>query len=191
MTATPGPRGRCGSARSERDGLEVRVNRAMQDTWATVVGTPRAVRDPELQRLVAAGLTVQRGRLYLAGYPQRWATAAGMETFSGEWWVNDVHLESSLPPSDPAWREDVLRQGVALIEQLLPAAGALVASCVQAVLSLQSSAVDPDPAIDPDIDFAVGALHIHQLLDVRDDFRGLCAEPGGQPLLVATVEPGA
>jgi hypothetical protein len=47
-----------------------------------------------------------------------------MDRWTAERWVNDVHIESSRPTYDQAWRTDVLIQGVLIIRAILPHVGA-------------------------------------------------------------------
>lgn len=167
------------------ESLYVQVNVAGGVIYAALPGVPTiSPTDPEHERLIIAGFTVHAGRIYLAGYLNRVAVANTMGNIEGEWWVNNIHVESSLPASDPNWRLDVVQQGLRLIEGLLPAAQTLVEVPVQAVLNLQSSA-----EVNPELDFPVGAVHFHRLQDPVDDFRQWVGEPGGLPLFIVTAEP--
>ena len=167
--------------------MDIWTNTAMRVTERALAGAPIiSAPDPEHERLIRAGFSTTAGRLYLTGYAeQRAATANTMNPFEGEWWVNDVHLESTLSPTDPRWRLDVLQQGLRLVEALLPDAEALVDGQVQALINLQSSADD----VDPEIDFSVGAVHFHRIRTSADDLRRDIEDTGGLPVMIVTTEP--
>jgi hypothetical protein len=137
----------------------------------------------EYRKIVAAGFRLDSGRIYLTAYHRaRAATASAMEPWEAERWVNDVHLESARPASDPAWRADVLTQGLILTRGLLPIAAALASVPVQADLSLQSAAGH----VDPETDFPAGTVHFIQVREPADDMRA-SIERFSQPLLVAVA----
>lgn len=155
----------------------------MQSTWDSVqdllVSTlPR----PDLQKVISVGVVRASGRIYLRAYVRkRRQTAAGMDRWTGERWVNNVHIESSLPASDPAWRGDVLTQAVLFARAVLPGFAAMAQQPAQATISLQSA---PGLA-DPEVDVPVGTVHLYQLTDPSDDPRPRI-ESFAQPLLVIT-----
>jgi hypothetical protein len=166
--------------------VDIWTNAAMRVTERALAGAPIiSAPDPEHERLIRAGFSTTAGRIYLTGYAeQRAATANTMNPFEGEWWVNDVHLESTLSPTNPRWRLDVLQQGLRLVVALLPDAEALVDGQVQALINLQSTVDD----VDPEIDFSVGAVHFHRIRTSTDDLR-LAVEDTGQPVMIVTTEP--
>ena len=141
--------------------MDYAVNELMRSTWDAVrdLDGP-VVLGPELRRIVGKGLTRESGRIYLRAYARRRRqTAATMDRWTAERWVNDVHLDSALPAADPAWRADVLRQAVGLVRQVLPEFAALAAGPVQAVIGLQSA----PGREDPETDFPVSSVHLYQL----------------------------
>lgn len=159
------------------------VNALMRSTWeAAQARLDACMPAPELRRVVRAGLCEHAGRIYLRAYARRrMRAAAGMDRCAAERWVNDVHLESDLPASAPAWRADVLCQAVVFVREVLPGFAALASGTAQAVVGLQSAPGQEDP----DIDFPVGSVHIYQLGNPDDDARtGI--ESCAQPLLVVT-----
>jgi len=104
-----------------------------------------------------------------------------MDQWTAERWVNDVHIKSPLPASDPAWRADVLTQALLFATGIVPGFAALAQRPVQAVIGLQSA---PGRA-DPDIGYPVGSVHLYQLVQQEDDAR-LRIESDAQPVLVVT-----
>jgi hypothetical protein len=67
------------------------------------------------------------------------------------------------------------------VRAVLPGFTALAQRPAQATIGLQSA---PGMA-DPDIDFPVGAVHLYQLIEARDDLRPRI-ESFAQPVLVIT-----
>ena len=112
---------------------------------------------------------------------KRQETAGGMDQWTAERWVNDIHIESSRPSSDPAWRSDVLAQALLFVSGILPGFAAAAQWPVQAVTALQSA---PGNA-DPDIDYPVGSVHLYQLARPGDDARTVIEE-FAQPVLAIT-----
>lgn len=137
---------------------------------------------PVLQEIRTAGLIRTSGRIYLSYYAgKRKETADGKDQWTAERWVNQIRVESSRPSADPAWRADVLAQALLFVAGILPDFAALSQQPVQAVIGLQSS---PGKA-DPDIDYPVGSIHLHQLARTSDDAR-IAIEAFAQPVLVVT-----
>jgi hypothetical protein len=163
--------------------VDYTVNELMRSTWDAVHDQLDSISPrPDLQRLIRKGLMRESGRIYLRAYARRRRqTAARMDQWSAERWLNDVHLESARPASDPAWRADVLGQAVTFVRQILPGFAALAAGPVQAVIGLQSA---PGRA-DQETDVPVGSVHLYQLCDPGDDARTR-VESFGQPMLVIT-----
>lgn len=157
----------------------------MKRTWDESTPIPQLeTLSLEHQQLVREGFEVIDGRVYLranAGYRQ---TLPPGDAWANEGWVNDVHLESTLPADSPKWRGEVIAQGLAIANALLPAAHALGDGCAaQAIISVQSS---PDEQLHPNQDHATGNLKIVLLRDERDDPRTYSGDMT-QPLLVLTV----
>jgi hypothetical protein len=165
--------------------VDYAVNELMRSTCDAVRDPHGPVAlSPELRRIVRKGLTRESGRIYLrACARRRRQTAATMDRWTAERWVNDVHLESALPATDPAWRADVLRQAVGFVRQVLPEFAALAADPVQAVIGLQSA----PGREDPETDFPVGSVHLYQLGQADADARG-SIETDAQPILVVTCD---
>jgi hypothetical protein len=163
--------------------VDYALNELMQPIYHAVRGSWPAVRlRPDLQRVADAGVACNGERIYLQSHaPARQGQAAAMDQFTADRWVNDVLLASVLPWSDPAWRPDVLAQGLRLAQRLLPEFAALTAYPVQAVIRLQ----DAPPAADPELRWAAGSLHVCQLAQGRDDAR-VHLSAYAQPVLVIT-----
>jgi hypothetical protein len=104
-----------------------------------------------------------------------------MSEWEAERWVNKVHLDTATPASDTTWRAEVVNMGLVLANRLLPQASTLVALPVQAILSLQSAATD----VDPEIDFATGALHFYAIRSPSDDLSATI-DNFAQPCLTLT-----
>jgi len=136
----------------------------------------------DLQEIRNAGLTRVSGRIYLRYYAgKRQATAVGMDQWTAERWVNDIHIESFWPSSDPAWSTDVLAQAQLFVSGILPSFAALAQRPVQAIAGLQSAPGN----VDPDIGYPVGSVHLYQLARPEDDAR-TATEAFAQPVLVVT-----
>ncbi|MDR2987512.1 MAG: hypothetical protein LBV34_22005 [Nocardiopsaceae bacterium] len=163
--------------------MDYLVNALMHSTWEAAQDRLDSCRPgPELRRVVRAGLCEDSGRIYLSAYAsRRKEAAAGMDRWSAERWVNDVHLESALPASDPGWRTDVLSQAVNFVREILPGFAALASGAAQAVVGLQSAPSHENP----DSDVPVGSVHLYQLDNPGDDARAEI-ESFAQPLLVVT-----
>jgi len=87
---------------------------------------PRSSLRRDLQKITKAGLIRTSGRIYLRSYArQRKGAAGGMDQWTAERWVNDVHIKSPLPASDPAWRADVLTQALLFATGIVPGFAAL------------------------------------------------------------------
>jgi len=137
---------------------------------------------PDLREIESAGLTRTAGRIYLRHYARKRGNQAdGMDQWAAERWVNDIHIESSRPPSDPAWRADVLTQALLFVSCTLPSFAALAKQPVQAVIGLQSAPGNADPGSD----YPVGSIHLYQLARSEDDARN-AIEAFHQPVLVVT-----
>jgi hypothetical protein len=135
---------------------------------------------PDLQPIADAGLVRDSGRVYLRCYAQqRGETAAGMDRWAAERWVNDIHIESSRSQADRAWRCDVLGQALLLVTAVLPGFAALTRQPAQAVIGLQHAPGDPA------LDYPVGSVHLYQLTRPDDDARP-AIEAFAQPVLVIT-----
>jgi hypothetical protein len=160
-------------------------NKLMRPTYDPVRGTFTASSlRPGLQKIRNAGLTRASGRIYLSYYAgQRQGSADAMDQWAAERWVNDVHIESPRPVSDPAWRADVLTQALLFVTGILPGFAALAQRSVQAVIGLQSA---PGMA-GPGIDYPVGSIHLYQLGQSGDDAR-MSIESFAQPVLVVTCD---
>jgi len=137
---------------------------------------------PELEETVRAGLLRSGERLYLARPEHSSPPPAKFDDFDAEGWVNKLHLDTETPPSDPTWRVELLRQGLAVAKRLMPKAAALTELPVQIVISLQSG---PDN-IDPECDFAAGALYLRLVRCAQDD-QAVGLDRGIQPVLVLTA----
>ena len=136
----------------------------------------------ELDAVASAGFVVNDGRLFLAAPEHTSIPPKGMDDWEAERWVNKVHLDTDTPPTDDAWRPELLRLGLELARRLLPKATALTALPVQAMVSLQSSADD----VDPEIDFATGSVHVYSIRSAKDDDLALGIERFAQPCLTVT-----
>lgn len=135
-----------------------------------------------LESLLRVGLVRSGERLYLARPETITPPPDHLDDFEAERWMNKIHLDTQTPPSDPSWRVELLRQGLAVARRLLPQAIALTQLPVQVVVSLQSA---PD-GIDPEIDFATGGVHLALLRSAHDD---LASHIGNlaQPVLAVTA----
>jgi hypothetical protein len=165
--------------------VDYTLNELMRPTYEVVQSTLAAGSlGPELQKIRNAGLTRNSGRIYLRYFAeQRKGIADGMDQWTAERWVNEVHIESFKPASDPAWRADVLAQAVLFVTGVLPGFTSLARRPVQAVIGLQSAS----GRADPDIDYPVGSVHLYQLGQPGDDAR-LSIESFAQPVLVVTSD---
>lgn len=84
--------------------------------------------------------------------------------------------------SDPSWRVELLHHGLTIAEGLMPQAMTLTQLPVQIVISLQSA---PD-AIDHEIDFTTGAVHLALIRSAHDDYAPRI-EDFEQPVLTMTA----
>jgi hypothetical protein len=80
---------------------------AMNDSMASIfrgIGPafPLEMLPPELGSLARAGVLRSEGRVHLAMSQVKTAPPEDFDDCSAERWSNTVHLESQLPPSDPA-----------------------------------------------------------------------------------------
>lgn len=137
---------------------------------------------PELASLARVGVWFSSDGIRLALPHVRSAAPKDLADYSLELWLNTVHLESRLPVSDPGWRAEVATWGVALATCLLDSAAVVTDLPVQATISLQSALVDEDP----EIDFAVGALHLYCVRTGADD-ASTDVNRYRQPVLVLTA----
>lgn len=135
-----------------------------------------------LEAILRGGLVRSGERLYLARPECTTPPPAHFDDFECERWVNKIHLDTETPASDPSWRAELLIQGLAAAKRLLPQAIALTEMPVQISINLQSA---PD-AIDPEIDFATGALFLNLVRSAPDDFAPQI-EGFGQPVLILTA----
>lgn len=149
--------------------VDYALNELMRPVYdATRRTLAAAFLQPDLHKIQDAGLIRHSGRIYLRYYARkRQQTAAAMDQFTAERWVNDVHVESSRPASDPAWRLDVLTQALLFAAGTIPGFAALAQHPVQAVIGLQSASGTADPGID----HPVGSVHLYQLARPDDDAR--------------------
>lgn len=165
--------------------VDYTFNELMRPVYDAARGTLAAASlRPDLQEIQDAGLISHSGRVYLRYYARkRQRAAAAMDHFTAERWVNDVHIESSLPASDPAWRVDVLAQALLLAGGVMADFAVLALHTAQAVIGLQSA---PGRA-DPDIDYPLGSVRLYQLERPDDDARirigAFC-----QPILAMTTD---
>jgi hypothetical protein len=163
--------------------MDMVMNAMMEPIYrrAMAEGNEQAL-PPELEETVRAGLLRSGERIYLARLEHISPPPAKFDDFDAEGWVNKLHLDTETPPSDPTWRAELLRQGLAVTKRLMPKAVALTELPVQIVISVQSG---PD-SIDPDCDFATGALHLRLVRCAQDD---MAVRVGGfaQPVLILTA----
>lgn len=163
--------------------VQIAMNAAMEPIFERAVGDEtEPVLPAALESLLRVGLVRSGERLYLARPETITPPPDHLDDFEAERWMNKIHLDTHTPPSDPSWRVELLRQGLAVARRLLPQAIALTQLPVQVVVSLQSA---PDRS-DPDIDFATGAVHLALVRSAHDD---LASHIGNfaQPILAATA----
>jgi len=161
---------------------------AMNDSMASIfrgIGPafPLEMLPPELVSLAKAGVLRSEGRVHLAMSQVKTAPPEDFDDYSAECWSNEVHLESQLPPSNPAWRSELVAWGVTVAERLLRMAPDITGLPVQATLSLASAPGKEDP----EADHASGALHLYCVRTSADDSSS-SVDQFGQPVLVLTVE---
>lgn len=165
----------CPSGQPNHVKADYAVNELMRPVYDLVRETQAAVSlRPDLRKILDAGVVSISGRVYLAYFARkRHQATAAMDQFTAERWVNDVHIASSLPASDPAWRADVLTQALLIASGLIEHFVALARHPAQAVIGLQSA---PGTAV-----------HLCQLTRPDDDAR-LGIEEFAQPILVITTD---
>jgi len=137
---------------------------------------------PEFDDVVRAGFIRSGERLFLVRPSTKTPPPVEFDGFDAEGWVNKLFLDTGTPPSVPSWRVELLRNGLAVAKRLMSEAVALTQLPVQIVIGLQSG---PDN-IDPECDFATGALHLRLVRCAQDD---LAIGVGGfaQPVLILTA----
>lgn len=165
--------------------MDLRMNAAMRAIFENAGTRIDDVLLPaRLAGIAAAGFVMTRGRLLLTAPEHTSGPAAGMDSWEAERWVNKIHLDTSTPPDDESWRPELLGVGLTLARRLLPRARQLTDLPVQAIVSLQSSKQD----VDPDIDYATGAIHLYLIRAEHDDLApGI--EGNAQPCLTLTDRP--
>ncbi|MCV2392968.1 hypothetical protein OEB99_01480 [Actinotalea sp. M2MS4P-6] len=165
------------------DAVEMAMNAAMEPIFRVAdADTFEPGLPPDLEELVRAGLVCSGGRLYLARPEHKTPPPGHLDAFESELWMNKVHLDTRTPASDPSWRIELLRHGLTVARRLLPQATTLTQLPVQIVISLQSA---PD-ALDPETDFATGAVHLALIRSAHDDFATGIAD-FEQPVLAMTA----
>lgn len=168
------------------DAMEMAMNAAMEPIFRAADADGReAGLPPDLEELARAGLVRSGGRLYLARPEHNTPPPRHLDDFESELWMNKFHLDTETPASDPSWRIELLRHGLTVARRLLPQAIVLTPLPVQIVIFLQSA---PD-AIDPEIDFATGAVYLILIRSADDDFAAR-VEDFGQPVLAMTAAAG-
>ena len=136
---------------------------------------------PGLQEIKDAGLIRVCGRIYLRYYAEkRQETAAGMSQWTAERWVNDIHIESSRPPTTLPGAP-MSGPGSAVHLRRLPGFAALAQQRVQAVAGLPSASANAGQHLH----YPVGSLHLYQFARPEDDARA-AVEAFAQPVLVVT-----
>jgi hypothetical protein len=167
--------------------VEVRLNRPMQTIFGRLDLVQAEASLPNwLHRVALSGVALLGDRVYLREY---WASRAGtaeqMDRWSAERWVNDVSLDSPLPPSDASWRPQLLGWGWLVALSLLnDASERRCPFDLQVDLNLQSV----EGKADPEIDYSVGALHVYSLQEAGDDL-SLAIEKFEQPTATLTKRP--
>jgi hypothetical protein len=130
-----------------------------------------------------SGVAIVGDRVYLREYwSARAATAEQMDRWTAERWVNDMQLQ--IPPAlfSPAWREQLVSQGVLVSLFLLTdAAQRNCALDLQAIVSLQS-APGGDDTTGP---FALGAMNLYSVQESGDDL-GAHIDDFSEPVLTLT-----
>lgn len=165
------------------DGVEIAVNAAMEPIFRVAAADDFEPGLPSgLEELVRAGLVRSGGRLYFARPEHKTPPPSPLDDFESERWVNTIHLDTQTPASDPSWRIELLRHGLTVARRLLPQAITLTRLPVQIVVSLQSA---PD-GVDPEIDFATGAVHLALIRAAREDFAARI-EDAQQPVMAMTA----
>ncbi|WP_146087991.1 hypothetical protein [Rathayibacter sp. AY1B5] len=141
--------------------------------------------DPALRPLIERGFARSGDSVVLRAYAvSRLRTAPPSDAWGVESWVNSIHLRSNLPAANVSWREQVVAQGLFLIDGLLPRMVRLSSGrAVQAVLSLQSSPI----SVDPEADFASGSVHFTLVRSAVDDARAVQTR-WMQPVMVVTLD---
>ncbi len=158
------------------------MNASMEPIYrrATARGRTPAL-PPEFGAVVRGGFVLSDERLFLARSRHASKIPDGFDDFDAEGWVNKLHLDTATPPIARSWRAELLRNGLFLAKRLMPKAVVLTDLPVQIVISLQSS---PDN-VDPECDFAMGALHVRLVRCAQDDM-AVGVENNMQPVLVLT-----
>ena len=118
-------------------GDHVAMRWAMNDSMASIFrgigpALPLEMLPPELASLARAGLLRSEGRVHLAMSQVKSAPPQDFDDYSAERWSNEVHLESQLPPSDPAWRSELVAWGVTVAQRLLRMAPDITGLPIQA-----------------------------------------------------------
>jgi hypothetical protein len=165
--------------------LDARANASMQPLFEVIdVEAAELSLPSDLRAVSAAGFETRGDRLYLRAYAaQRGPAAESMNRWSAERYVNDIGLESGVDPSDSRWRPQLLGWGVVLGLTLLTDARRVTrGGAIQASIGLQSAGGSQNP----DIDYAVGALHVYGIRRPEDDL-GRQIESFEQPVLTLTT----
>ncbi len=168
--------------------VEIRYNHGMASTYVAVGEGGNDPLPADLEEVRHAGVVALADRIYLAAYVGlRLPPAQLTDAWSSERWVNDVQLESTLPPSNPAWRPHLVGWALTIGGSLLPQAATLFddGRAVQACISLQSA----EGRADPDTDFASGAFCLYSVCTPDNDL-SLKPESFNQPCLTLTVDEG-
>jgi hypothetical protein len=147
--------------------LDVHMNASMKPIFALLDLEEAAASLPsDLRAVGAQGVRREGDRLYLTAYcAERCPVPEDFDRWAAERWVNDVGLQSSLGPSDLRWRPELLGWGLFLGLVLLEHGRQLAGVPVQVSIGLQSA----DGTQDPEIDYAVGALHLFSVYGPDDD----------------------
>jgi hypothetical protein len=163
--------------------MDMVMNAMMEPIYrrATARGRVLAL-PPEFGDIVRGGFVRSGERLFLARPRTKTPPPVKFDAFDAEGWVNKLFLDTGTPPFVLSWRAELLRNGLAVAKRLMPKAVALTELPVQIVISLQSG---PDN-VDPERDFATGALHLRLVRCAQDDL-AVGLNEDNQPVLVLTA----
>jgi len=151
----------------DRERFELRMNVWMRPLYEGLSAYSPEPLPSDLAEDVGSGLVIADGCVCIRSHVVNLARAPEPKDSYREWWTNEIGLDSTLKPSDPAWRLQLLSWGIELAQMLLEQAIPLCGEQrVQALLNLQS----PLGQADPEFDFACGSLFFYSVRDVVDDY---------------------
>jgi len=163
--------------------MDMAMNASMEPIYRRATARGRMPGLPaEFGDIVRAGFIRSGERLFLARPTTTTPPPVSFDGFDAEGWVNKLLLATETAPFVLSWRAELLRDGLAVAKRLMPKAVALTELPVQILISLQSGL----DHIDPECDFATGALHLRLVRCAQDDL-AIAVDEFAQPVLVLTA----